>query len=98
MTEPDASQDAPKAEEGEQSPPLYARTRLPFENERISLRGQAKGAGVALYGLIVLACVGAALYMALVVRHPILSAYVMAPAVGAAWFAARLLMMLGPKR
>ena len=79
-------------------PSWQAKTRLPFEKERLSVRGGVKGASIVLYGLLAVVCVGAALYMGLVVRHPVLSAYVMAPAIGAVWFLARLVMMLSPKR
>jgi hypothetical protein len=80
------------------SPEWKAKTRLPFEKERLSVQGGAKSASLVLYALLAIACAGAALYMGLVVRHPVLSAYVMAPAIGAVWFLTRLVMMLSPKR
>ncbi len=83
----------------EGDPPSWrAKTRLPFEKERLSVQGGLKGVSLVLYALLAIVCIGAALYMGLVVRHPVFSAYVMAPAIGAVWFVARLVMMVSPKR
>jgi hypothetical protein len=80
------------------SPDWKVKTRLPFEKDRLSMQGGLKSATLVLYALLAAVCIGAALYMGLAVRHPVFSAYVMAPAIGAMWFLARLVMMLSPKR
>jgi hypothetical protein len=71
--------------------------RLPFEPVRAPFAGGLKSGAVFLYAALALGLVCVALYMNLVLRHPLISAHVMAPAVGAAWFGLRLFMTLTPK-
>ena len=61
----------------------------------ISLGGGVRTGARWLYVFAALACVGVALYMALVEGRALASAYVLAPAMGAIWFTLRTLMMLG---
>ena len=76
--------------------PGYPRSRLPFET---NITGSVvQRSSVVLYGLLALALAGTALYMGLLQHMPLTSAYVVAPAIGAAWFALRVFMMIAPKR
>jgi len=47
------------------------------------------------YSLLTLCLVGLAVYMAFFERHPLDSPFVIAPAIGALWFALRLFMIWG---
>jgi hypothetical protein len=70
--------------------------RLPFDTDRAS--GKAfKTASLLFYAVLVAGLIGLALYMALVVGHPLASAYVAGPAIGALWFGLRLFMIWGSK-
>jgi hypothetical protein len=79
------------------APPGVARRRLPFESDKIGNKPTPRGA-IAVYAAVAALCVGLAGYMAFVQQHPLTSGYVVGPAIGAAWFALRLFMILGPKR
>lgn len=71
------------------------RTRLPFEEKPFG--GAVQRGAVFFYALLAIGLAGLALYMGGVLRHPLTSPYVIAPAVGAAWFGLRVLMLLRPK-
>jgi hypothetical protein len=80
------------------SGPLHRKTRLPFEQRAGTLQaGPARRGSIILYGLLVVALVGVAVYMRVLVGHPLDSPYVAAPAVGALWFGLRLFMSLAPR-
>ena len=49
------------------------------------------------FAIVASGCAAAALYMGFIVGHPLTSPYVVAPGVGALWFALRLFMLLAPK-
>jgi hypothetical protein len=85
--------------EQEPPPPLpRVKARLPF-TQRPGARGAGamRPASLAIYTVLALGLAGLALYMGAIARHPLTSAYVIAPAVGAAWFGLRLFMTLAPK-
>lgn len=63
--------------------------------EPISLGGVARTGARWVYVFAAICCAGVAAYMALVQGRPFASAYVVAPAIGAVWFALRTIMMLG---
>lgn len=72
-------------------PPLpRTKTRLPFEPAPFA-RAARNGAPV-VYGVLVVVCLGVAAYMKLVMHMPLMSGYVIAPAIGSLWFALRLFM------
>ncbi len=71
--------------------------RLPFESDTIGKKPTPRGA-IAVYAAVAVLCLGLAGYMAFIDPHPLTSGYVVGPAIGAAWFALRLFMILGPKR
>lgn len=81
----------------EERPPSLPRpkARLPFEPKPFG--GAVQRGAVLIYGVLTAGLIGLALYMGLVVGHPLMSGYVAAPAVGAAWFGLRLFMVLGSK-
>ena len=72
------------------------KTRLPFKAPDGPGKG-FKNASLVFYAVLVAGLIGLALYMALVVGHPLTSAYVAGPAIGALWFALRLFMIWGSK-
>lgn len=76
----------------ESTPPnLPPRKRLAVEQP---LGGSTLNAGrLLIYALITAALAGLALYMAVVQSHALTSPYVIAPAIGAVWFALRLFMI-----
>lgn len=76
-------------------PPGVVRRRLPFNDPKATTIGAGVGLGSIALAILTLILVGLCLYMALVVRHPLTSSYVLAPAVGAVWFGLRLFMTLG---
>lgn len=63
--------------------------------EPISLGGAARAGMRWVYVFAVLGCVSAAAYMYVGQGRALTSAYVVAPAIGAVWFALRVFMMLG---
>jgi hypothetical protein len=69
--------------------------RLPFEENPFGSAVQ-RGA-FFVYGALTVGLLGVALYMAMVVGHPLTSAYVAGPAIGALWFALRVFMIWGSK-
>lgn len=69
--------------------------RLPFA--QTPSRGAMRSSALFVYGGLVATLIGVALYMALVVGHPLTSAYVAGPGIGAMWFALRLFMVWGSK-
>ncbi len=72
------------------------RRRLPFETDK--RQGAAfRQTSLIVYGVLVAGLFGLALYMALVVGHPLTSAYVAGPAIGALWFCLRLFMIWGSR-
>ena len=81
------------------SPPnvTWVKKRLPFD-EISPMRSAASSARLVLLGMLTVAFAAVAGYMALVDARPITSPYVLAPAIGALWFAVRLFMQLTPKR
>lgn len=76
----------------ETNSPLRAKRRMPFE-ERPAQAGRRAGAAL-VYLLLVVAFAGVAAYMALIERRPLESGWVIAPAVGAVWFALRAFMQI----
>jgi hypothetical protein len=76
----------------------WARSRLPFDPEASPLKGAPGAGGALIFAAAAVALAGVALYMGLALRHPLTSAYVMAPAVGAAWFAMRCALKLGSRK
>lgn len=69
--------------------------RLPFEEKPFD--GTVKRGALWVYAALTAALVGVALYMALVVGHPLTSAYVAGPGIGALWFGLRLFMIWGSR-
>ena len=65
--------------------------------EPISLSGAARGGMLAIYALAALGFVGVAVYMSATGRG-LMSPYVIAPAIGALWFALRVFMILGSRK
>lgn len=59
--------------------------------------GGVKRFSAAAYAVLTIALIGVAVYMGRVVGHPLMSPYVISPAVGALWFGLRLFMTLAPK-
>lgn len=81
----------------EEPPPRLPRTkaRLPFEER--PFKGVVQRGAVFLYAVLALGLAGLAIYMGVLQHHPLTSPYVLAPGVGAIWFALRLLMTLAPR-
>ena len=71
------------------------KSRLPFEQKPFG--SAVKQGALFVYAALTVALVGVALYMALAVGHPLTSAYVAGPAIGALWFGLRLLMIWGSR-
>lgn len=74
---------------------LTPRKRLPIE-EPLNI-GMRFGP-VLLYGSLALALAIVAAYGALVGHYPLMSGYVIAPAIGALWFGLRLFMTLNTRK
>jgi hypothetical protein len=72
------------------------KARLPFDPNAFGKRAQRSGSAY-IYAVITAVLVGAGVYMNVIVGHPLLSGYVLAPAIGALWFGLRLFMMLGKR-
>lgn len=72
---------------------LPPRRKLDIE-QPIGVGGMGRQAAIAMYALVTLALIGVALYMAVVERAPLATGWVVAPAIGAAWFGLRLFMMM----
>lgn len=70
--------------------------RLPFDPNAFGKDAQRRG-GAYIYAVITAALVAVAVYMGVIVGHPLFSGYVLAPAIGALWFGLRLFMMLGKR-
>lgn len=75
--------------------PPRRKARLPFEERPFG--GAARRGALLIYAVLTAGLVGVALYMALMVGHPLTSAYVAGPAIGALWFALRLFMIWGSR-
>lgn len=75
---------------------MAPKRRAPLEPLRPG-GGRARGAGLVIYGALVVLLAGVAVYMGMVEQRPLDSPYVIAPAVGAAWFGLRLFMTLAPR-
>jgi hypothetical protein len=71
------------------------KARLPFDPNPFGKTVQ-RGT-IYIYAIITAVLIGVAVYMGAVVGHPLLSGYVLAPAIGALWFGLRLFMMLGKR-
>ena len=71
------------------------RSRLPFEEKPFG--GAAKQGALLIYAVLTLGLIAVALYMALVVGHPLTSGYVAGPGIGALWFGLRLFMIWGSR-
>lgn len=80
-------------------PPLpRVKTRLPFEQRPLRPGGGGlRGASLVVYAVLALGLAGLAVYNSMVAGLPLMSGYVIAPAVGAAWFGLRLFMSLAPR-
>ncbi len=66
--------------------------------EPIRLGGTLRSSALLVYGLIVGAMIGLAIYMHFFEGCELGSPYVVGPAIGAAWFALRLFMMLNSRK
>lgn len=78
--------------------PPRPKARLPFVQRPLTPGGTLlRRAGVAVHTALCLGLAGLAAYMNLVDGHALQSPYVVAPAVGAIWFALRLFMRLAPR-
>jgi len=75
----------------------WVRARLPFETGETPFKSAARQGGMFFYAVLMVGFAGLALYMAFIERHLPTGPYVMAPAVGAAWFAVRFVMQLRPR-
>jgi hypothetical protein len=75
----------------------WGRSRLPFDPEASPFKGAPGGGQVIVFAIAAVALAGLALYMGFVLHHPLTSAYVMAPSVGAAWFVMRLVLKLSSR-
>ncbi|HVY83655.1 MAG TPA: hypothetical protein VG943_00865 [Caulobacterales bacterium] len=73
----------------------WAKKRLPFEQTPSKLAGNR--GKLFLFAAITLACAAAAGYGALVAHYPITDMRVIAPGVGALWFALRIFMLTTPR-
>jgi hypothetical protein len=82
---------------GAPQPAYPPRKKLSFERERPVGNVMQQGA-LLVYGLLTVGLAGLAFYMANVNHMALLSGYVVAPAIGAAWFALRLFMMLNSRK
>ncbi len=71
------------------------RSRLPFEPQ--PFKGGLRRGAVFIYGVLAVGLAGLAVYMGVLQHHPLTSPYVLAPGVGAIWFALRLFMTLAPR-
>ena len=74
-------------------PPPNLPPRRKRDFERPLGGGALNPVRLLIYGVITAVLIGLALYMALVAHHALTSPYVIAPAVGAVWFALRLFMI-----
>lgn len=78
-------------------PPLpRVKGRLPFDPD--AFKPSRRRMGTWLYAVLACGFAAVAVYMALVLGHPLTSGYVAGPAVGALWFGLRLIMVVGSKR
>lgn len=75
----------------------WVKKRRPFEDTISPMQNAATSARLFLLAALTVAFAAVAGYMALVEHRPLTSAYVIAPAIGALWFAVRLFMQLMPK-
>lgn len=81
-----------------QSEPSSAKSRLPFgERPKTPGGGALRRIGPTVYGVLTVGLAGLTGYMHLVQGHALTSPYVVAPGVGALWFALRLFMTLAPR-
>lgn len=64
----------------------------------MAMGGIARQGAVVIYGLVTVALIAVALYMALVEQRPLMSGWVAAPGIGALWFGLRLFMILGSRK
>jgi len=71
--------------------------RLPFEGKATPSRAAMRQSGLLIYGLLTAGLIGLALYNALVEGLPLISPWVLAPAIASAWFALRLFMIWGSR-
>lgn len=86
------------AEPPKPTPTGWAKRRLPFDDKPNAALTEATKKTVPLfYGAMALGLAGLAVFMSAVQHMPLMSAYVIAPAIGAAWFGLRVFMMLNPR-
>lgn len=82
----------------EAPPPIIPpRKKLSFEQQRPAGDARRQGA-LLVYGLLTVALVGLAFYMAVVRHMEPTSGYVAAPLIGAVWFGLRLFMSLNSRK
>jgi hypothetical protein len=83
----------------EEKPPEIPRvkTRLPFDEHAFSRKRNAQRGSAYLSAVLFVVFVGLTYYMAVVVGHPVMSPYVLGPALGVMWFGLRLFMMIVPR-
>jgi len=81
----------------EQLPPPLPRTRR-RASDGAAPKATVQRASLVLYGVLTLGLIAVTAYTAAVLRHPLTSGYVAAPAIGALWFGLRLFMIWGSRR
>ncbi|HRO02581.1 MAG TPA: hypothetical protein PLS69_03125 [Terricaulis sp.] len=70
--------------------------RLPFEAPGAK-RPSMKQSALLVYGVITFGLIALAVYMAVFERLPLMSPWVLAPAIGSLWFVLRLFMIWGSR-
>ncbi|HWA00875.1 MAG TPA: hypothetical protein VG841_11240 [Caulobacterales bacterium] len=85
----------PKTPDPPETKIALGKTRLPFERRPSQAKGNV--GKIALFALIAVGCAGAAGYGALVAHFPLTDMRVIAPGVGALWFALRIFMLTTPR-
>lgn len=81
----------------ERKPLPGTKARMPFEMPKAPGASSLKQGALLVYGVLVVALLGAAAYMALVENMPLTSPWVAAPAIGSLWFMLRLFMVWGSR-
>ncbi len=81
----------------ERPPDPPPRRKLDIERP-IGVGGAVQQSALFIYALVTVALIAIALYMALIEQRPLLSGWVVAPAIGAVWFGLRLFMIWGSSK
>lgn len=80
----------------ERKPLPGTKARMPFEMPKAPGASMKQGA-LLVYGVLVVALLGVAAYMAVVENMPLTSPWVAAPSIGSLWFVLRLFMVWGSR-